>query len=54
MSLRNRNGSNEICSPLDARLVTPTLGGTQDCPVADIHRLTRAEVAALPPDMHPQ
>ena len=37
-----------ICSPLDATVVFRQTGLTQRCPVSGLHKLTAAEIAALP------
>jgi hypothetical protein len=41
-------GSSNICSGLDAEIVTRSPIGPQRCPVRNIRKLTPAEVAALP------
>jgi hypothetical protein len=46
-------GSSWICSGLDAEVVTRTPIGPQRCPVRNIHKLTPAEIAALPPRARP-
>jgi hypothetical protein len=46
-------GSDFICSGLDAELIVPSQIGRQRCPVQDIHKLSPAEVAALPRKLRP-
>lgn len=41
-------GSSNICSGLDAEIITHSPIGPQRCPVRNIHKLTPAEIAALP------
>ncbi|MDB5446408.1 MAG: hypothetical protein JWQ97_1725 [Phenylobacterium sp.] len=46
-------GSDWICSGLDAELVSPSSIGPQHCPVSKIRKLTPAEIAALPKGAKP-
>jgi hypothetical protein len=47
-------GGDFICSGLDAELVVPGAPlGPQRCPVSELHKLSPAEVAALPPKLRP-
>jgi hypothetical protein len=46
-------GSSTICTGMDAEIITQTPIGPQRCPVRNIHKLTPAEVAALPPRARP-
>lgn len=48
LGIRSTPGSSWICSPLDAEVVYRDVGAPQRCPVTAIHKLTPAEVAALP------
>ena len=46
-------GSDYICTGLDAEIVTHSPIGPQRCPVKNIHKLTPAEIAALPKRARP-
>lgn len=46
-------GSDYICSGIDAELVTHSPIGPMRCPVKNIHKLTPAEIAALPKRARP-
>jgi hypothetical protein len=46
-------GSDYICSGIDAEIVTPSPIGPQRCAVRNIHKLTPAEIAALPKRARP-
>jgi len=46
-------GSTWICSGLDAEVISRTAIGPERCLVNDIHKLTPAEIAALPPRAKP-
>ena len=46
-------GSDYICTGLDAEIVTHSAIGPQRCPVKNIHKLTPAEIAALPKRARP-
>jgi hypothetical protein len=46
-------GSDWICSGIDAEVVSHTPIGPQRCPVSHIHKLTPAEIAALPKRARP-
>ena len=46
-------GSSWICGGLDATLIVPGQIGPRRCPVSSVHKLTPAEVAALPPKQKP-
>ncbi len=49
-------GSDWICSGLDAELLVPQTGGgipALRCPVTSIRKLSKEEAAALPPKQHP-
>jgi hypothetical protein len=46
-------GSDYICSGLDAELVTHSPIGPMRCPVKNIHKLSPAEIAALPKRARP-
>lgn len=48
LGIQSTPGSPWICSPLDAQIVYRDVGMPQRCPVTAIHKLTPAEVAALP------
>ncbi|MDR3514101.1 MAG: DUF6491 family protein [Caulobacteraceae bacterium] len=48
LGLRSTPGSSWICSPLDVEVVYHDVGMRQRCPVTAIHKLTPAEVEALP------
>lgn len=48
IGLERAPGSSWICSPLDATIIYNDHGIHQRCPVTAIHKLTPAEVAALP------
>ncbi|MDZ4374762.1 MAG: DUF6491 family protein [Phenylobacterium sp.] len=47
IAIRSR-GSSQICSGLDAEIISPTPIGPQTCPVTEVRKLTEAEIAALP------
>ncbi|ODT89440.1 DUF6491 family protein [Phenylobacterium sp. SCN 70-31] len=47
IAIRSRGGS-QICSGLDAEIISPTSIGPQTCPVTNVRKLTDAEIAALP------
>jgi hypothetical protein len=46
-------GTSMICSGLDAEIITHSPIGPQRCPVRNIHKLTAAEIAALPKRARP-
>ena len=48
-------GSNWICSGLDAEILAPQPGGPPAirCPVTSIRKLSKEEAKALPPKQHP-
>jgi hypothetical protein len=46
-------GSDYICSGIDAELVTHSPIGPMRCPVKNIHKLSPAEIAALPKRARP-
>lgn len=48
LALENVPASPWICSPLDATVISRDPGFHQRCPVTAIHKLTPAELAALP------
>ena len=48
IGLERTPGSSWICSPLDATIIYNDHGIHQRCPVTAIHKLTPAELAALP------
>ena len=52
IALQSR-GSDWICSPLDATIITKTPLGPQRCEVSKLTKLTPAEVAALPKKVRP-
>jgi hypothetical protein len=54
IALKTTGGSDFICEGLDAELIVPDrVMGPQHCPVNAIHKLTPAEVAALPKNARP-
>lgn len=48
----SRGGSN-ICSGLDAEIISPSQIGPHRCPVREVRKLTAAEIAALPKRARP-
>lgn len=48
IGLERTPASSWICSPLDATVVYRETGMPERCPVTAIHKLTKAEVEALP------
>jgi len=48
IGLERTPASSWICSPLDATVVYRETGMPERCPVTAIHKLTKAEVGALP------
>jgi len=47
-------GADWICSGLDVTLIVPQAGiGPRRCPATDLRKLSREEVAALPPKQKP-
>jgi hypothetical protein len=53
VGLEGTPGSPWICSPLDATIVYRQTGVRQRCPVTAIHKLTAAELAAVPKQDRP-
>lgn len=52
--LSSHGAGGSICNALDAEIVSHATGlGAQRCPVKTLHKLTPAEVAALPPKARP-
>lgn len=47
IAIRSR-GSSQICSGLDAEIITPSSIGPQRCQVSKVRKLTTEEIAALP------
>jgi hypothetical protein len=52
IALTSKGGS-MICTAMDAEVIAPTTLGPTRCPVDDIRKLTKAEVAALPAKERP-
>ena len=52
VALVSHTGSN-ICSGMDAEVVSPSPIGPQRCAVRSMHKLTPEEIAALPPRAKP-
>ena len=48
IGLESTPGDSWICSPIQATVVYRDTGIRNRCPVSDIHKLTPAEIAALP------
>jgi hypothetical protein len=48
LGLESTPGDPWVCSPLDAQIIYRQTGIPQRCPVTALHKLTPAEVAALP------
>jgi hypothetical protein len=48
LGIQRTPGMGWICSPLDATIVYRETGMPERCPVTGIHKLSAAEVAALP------
>src|SRR3954454_12372253 len=46
-------GSDYICSGIDAEIISHNPTGPQRCPVRNIHKLTPAEIKALPKHARP-
>ena len=46
-------GAGQICSGMDADIITPSSIGPRRCAVRNIHKLTPAEVTALPKSSRP-
>lgn len=54
IALQNRSGGSFVCNALDAELLVHDPGmGMQRCPITELHKLTPAEVAALPKKSRP-
>jgi hypothetical protein len=53
LTIRSTGASSWICSPLGAQVSYVRGGIPERCPVTAIHRLTDAEVAALPKGVKP-
>jgi hypothetical protein len=52
--IQTRSGGSWICDPLDAEIIVHDRAmGPQHCPVTELHKLTPAEVAALPKRSRP-
>lgn len=52
IAVRSRSGP-QICSGLEAEIITPSSIGSQRCPVKTVRKLSEAEIKALPKGSRP-